>query len=971
MVMQRIPFLNWVMLALLPAPLIAQSIAQGPDDGTIPNGVIVNTEDFPLAPLGGGEERRVIINNPWTPMLPAPPDGVPPRAPAGSNYFEDRGRGTIEGFESVPVVVQNFEGLPDFTYIPPDPEMAVGPNHVIACVNARFRIYDKSGNIIQTINAGAWFGSAAPGLVASDPQIIYDYYDNRWVIVWGDFDDSPADLISVSDDDDPIGEWYNWALPSNQNGDMVNTNFSDYPQFGFDDQALYITGRQFGIFSGAFQYSKIRIVGKAQLYANTAGPVTWTDFWDLRDPAVLSTKPDGVQPSVAFDSPGTAFFMNSSPFVPGNYLTLWKVESPLSSPTISAVNIPVTQYSTATNANQLGGSTILIEAGGSRLRGQPVYRDSSLHVVHSVASGTGNQYSAIHYVRMNPFTETVLDDMSMGLDGFWHYYTALMATEDSSVVITFSRSGTTEYIGAFVSGRNVNDPPGLASSVPIKSGEANYVKDFGSGRNRWGDYMGIGLDPVEPDAIWALTEYASSPSSTWGTWFGKVNLVNTGAYVRVDPGTYSFGVHEVGTSSDTLNVSVVSTGVDTLMISAISLSTPHFVLTNPPSLPFGLAAGDTLTLSVAFVPQVHGSFLDTLRMTSNAVNSSGGEVAFDGDGFIVTPAEQGVLYTVTGTIDLGRLYRVDPDSGTATLIGSTGYTQVVSARVHPVTQEIIGLVPSGSNHLLVRINSLFGDAHEVSVITLTTLKGMSFRNDTLYIGRISGQIYSVDINTGASTLVASTGINIAGLAFHPITGQLWASVRIPASPADRIYKIDLTSGTATLVGSSGVGQISDILFDGRGNLYGIAGTGAITNDLVSIDTTTGAATVIGSMGIMSAQGLAARADFGVGVRETQVATLPTKYSLEQNYPNPFNPATDIRYGLPEQSDVTLSIYNLLGQEIARLHGGVQEAGYHVARWDGTSAAGRSVSSGLYFYRLEARGASGRQFISIKKMLLLK
>jgi hypothetical protein len=228
------------------------------------------------------------------------------------------------------------------------------------------------------------------------------------------------------------------------------------------------------------------------------------------------------------------------------------------------------------------------------------------------------------------------------------------------------------------------------------------------------------------------------------------------------------------------------------------------------------------------------------------------------------------------------------------------------------------------------------------------------------------------VNTGASTLVATTGINIAGLAFNPISGELWASVRPPASPVDAIYKISLPSGTATLVGSTGLGLLTtDIIFDANGRLFGITGSGAQVNDFIRIDTTTGAGTVIGSMGIAGTQAITWRPDFATGVQELAETPLPTVYTLKQNYPNPFNPTTQIQYGLPQQSYVRVVIYDLLGREVNRLFDGTQAPGFYTVVWDGTNAKGSSVASSLYFYKLEADGQDGKQFREVKKMLMLK
>ncbi len=102
------------------------------------------------------------------------------------------------------------------------------------------------------------------------------------------------------------------------------------------------------------------------------------------------------------------------------------------------------------------------------------------------------------------------------------------------------------------------------------------------------------------------------------------------------------------------------------------------------------------------------------------------------------------------------------------------------------------------------------------------------------------------------------------------------------------------------------------------------------------------------------------------VREVDGGKLPDKFELAQNYPNPFNPTTTIRFDLPKKSNVKLTIFNVLGQKVSTLFDGEQPAGEYRATWDGTSQSGVKVSSGTYFYRLEADG-----FVSTKKMLLLK
>jgi len=81
--------------------------------------------------------------------------------------------------------------------------------------------------------------------------------------------------------------------------------------------------------------------------------------------------------------------------------------------------------------------------------------------------------------------------------------------------------------------------------------------------------------------------------------------------------------------------------------------------------------------------------------------------------------------------------------------------------------------------------------------------------------------------------------------------------------------------------------------------------------------------------------------------------LPTEFILHQNYPNPFNPSTTVKYDLPKESQVTLTIYNITGQKIATLVNDVQSAGYHEVIWNGANIHGQKVSSGVYFLRMQA------------------
>lgn len=95
-------------------------------------------------------------------------------------------------------------------------------------------------------------------------------------------------------------------------------------------------------------------------------------------------------------------------------------------------------------------------------------------------------------------------------------------------------------------------------------------------------------------------------------------------------------------------------------------------------------------------------------------------------------------------------------------------------------------------------------------------------------------------------------------------------------------------------------------------------------------------------------------------------SVPSVFALKQNYPNPFNPSTRINFNLAVASDVTLKIFDVLGQEIVTVVNGKLSAGTHTAE-----VFANQLTSGVYFYRLDASGVDGSKFSQVKKMLLSK
>jgi hypothetical protein len=110
----------------------------------------------------------------------------------------------------------------------------------------------------------------------------------------------------------------------------------------------------------------------------------------------------------------------------------------------------------------------------------------------------------------------------------------------------------------------------------------------------------------------------------------------------------------------------------------------------------------------------------------------------------------------------------------------------------------------------------------------------------------------------------------------------------------------------------------------------------------------------------------------LGVVERQHGLgIPTQFALNQNYPNPFNPTTTLSFSLVKSAFTEVAVYNILGQKVASLVGEQLAPGTYTTKWNGTDDRGLSVSSGVYFVRMNANFDAAANFTAMRKILLMK
>ncbi len=942
---------------------VFSQVAQGPVLGTSGAGEIKNTNSFgPYMPMSNPNMEKGKNKIKYTGVaFYGPADATMPEPEA--IYVEDAGQ-TVTG---KPVLLREFQGPGTTGSIPPDPHVAVGPDHIIATVNTDFAIYDKNGNLLKRIDSDNWFGSLIPGIFSFDPKVIYDHYAQRWMMVWLDQDDGSARgtiLIAVSDDSNPLGNWSNWVLPSNKNGNTGINSWGDYQGVGYDSLALYVTTNQFS-FAGNFDYAKIRVIPKAQLLQNSTNPVTYWDFWDVKFPG-SSARVFNIRPVIHYTHSDTAYFVHV-PYSGGNRYALYKVTDVSGTPQITGASVAVSNFGYPPDAGQPGGVDPF-ETNGSALSNEPVYRNGYLWVTHLTVNPANWAYSAVRYTKINTTTNQPEEQVTFGREGYWYLYPAITVDKYENIGFTFGRSGLYEYNGAFFAGRAKGAPETDLKSYLLEPGAGSYVVTFGSGRNRWGDYMGISLDPTDSLSMWMLTEHVYKPN-VWGNRVGKIRVAPfQGIYPFSDKNVLDFKTIEVNVQKDTQFIVLSNFGDVAMNILSIGTGGSQFTIPAAFTGARQLNSYDSLFIPVITNAGTAGVINDTV--TINVNGSSPLKVALTMKGYQVVPAAENVIYAVSGSADSGNSYTLSGSNAAATSLGVSGYTDIAAAMTDPVTKIVYAIRNTEYGAELLRMSSANGEFYFYKKLPFPSVTTAAINNaGELFILTDRRFLSKYDYVNNITTFIDTVAVTLSGMAFDPVTDELYGGIYKPLGTGrDQIVRISETGDTTNL-GTAGTGKIiRGVTFEAGRSLLVLAGNPNQPADLVRFNTFSKNASLIGSTGKAGLVSITQWPNPVNDIKDKNAGT-PSLYSLQQNYPNPFNPSTVIRFGIPEQADVKITVYNILGQTVKTLADKVYEPGSYELVFNTRESA---LVSGVYFYEMSARSITGnRNYNEIRKMILAK
>ena len=423
--------------------------------------------------------------------------------------------------------------VPFTATVPPDPDIAVGPDHVIVVVNVSFAIYSTDGEeLLPPTPFSAFFAGVDPACDPGgpfDPDVVFDESTGQFIM--GADGNGTDYCIAMTTDGDPLGNWNRFAFPADINGE-----FFDFPHMGVGVDAVYVGSNQFG---PGFVGGRVFAVNKDDLMSGDPLRVVQRlvpNFNSTPQPAHLKGVSSGTYPTEGPDYIMTEFFdgINHSvwawndPFGADEFTLAGDVDLATASgvpcPGGSCFPIPVVQ----------NGSTVLL--AGNDWRGQETkYGDGKLWTAQTISCDPGTGVvNCVRWAQIDP-TEVTPGSSTDGVlnagvisaeDGNSRWFPSVDVNACGNMAVGYSISGPDIFPSVAVTGRKADDRYGEVRNEFVTVNGTESYRSFQSGINRWGDYSGMAVDP-DGDRFWYVGEYArasENPFANWATFVSEHNL---------------------------------------------------------------------------------------------------------------------------------------------------------------------------------------------------------------------------------------------------------------------------------------------------------------------------------------------------------------------------------------------------------------------------------------------------------------
>lgn len=467
-------------------------------------------------------------------------DYITPESQTASDEFNGVKFRNIEGIEAS-FINQSWAGMFQTSSIrPPDSHGAAGPSGIIATVNLRAAYYTKAGVqswIANMGGAGNFFPSAVTGL--SDPRALYDHVSGRFYVMVQENSTTNAYLnLAVSKDNNPststTTEWWFYRFDITH---IVGASRygADYPGFGFDGQAIYVTFNMYILpLSGSPYNHQIITARKDSAIAGTLNYVR----------RILTPNGSGsaggftLQPGTVLSASGPTnkAYFGEIHLSYNDSIRIWALSNPITTPTLTSKTVAVPNHGGfITSAPQLGTATTIATLS-PRTQGNAFWYDGALWFCHTAGGGSGR--SKVYYYKVNtnnyPVSNPTLAESGAidGGAGIWRYQPSIGANIFGDVCLVYTESSSSKWPEIRFTTRKATattwDTPQLLKA------SLNY-----SNSDRWGDYASVTQDPTD-NTFWVVHEYSRSLGShDWGTWWGNIIPPTTLGITLIPEGLYN------------------------------------------------------------------------------------------------------------------------------------------------------------------------------------------------------------------------------------------------------------------------------------------------------------------------------------------------------------------------------------------------------------------------------------------------
>ncbi len=627
---------------------------------------------------------------------------------------------------SIPAPIRSFDGIPfpgvGCNCAPPDAVGEVGTTQYVQMVNEALQVFDKaSGNSvlgpvgISSLWAG--FGGDCETAGGGDPVVLYDQLANRWVITQFAGTSNPnTECIAVSTSNDATGSYYRYAF-------ALGNNFFDYPHLAVWPDGYYMSMNIFNTAGTSYLGGQAFVFDRSAMLSGAAATFITPGILPNgnNDETFLPADLDGsILPAAG--APATFVYWPGG--ASGNAYRVFHFHADFATPANSTftsfASVPAAGFteicpSTRACVPQLGATANdALDAIGDRLMFRLAYRkfpDGHEAVVgnYTVSSGgvAGIRWFELRNVTAGPVT--LFQEGTYQPDSTWRWAGSAAMDVDGNLAIGYSASSPTINPQLRYAGRFAGDSPGI-----LGLGEGTLFAGSGSQLgtgNRWGDYSGLTIDPVDDRTFWYTNEYyATTTDFAWRTRIGSFrfpsvptnDIVTGGAYIVsagangvLDPGetvTVAIGLRNIGgpgtpcTTAATTGTLQTGGGVTNPSAAqnygVLCAGNPavfrNFTFTVDPALPCGSTV--TATLTAADGAENFGSIANTFptgNTVTNAVQN------FDG---VTSPAlPSGWTTTFSGSGMAAVTSTIFPDTAPNDIFlaeaSAVGLSEVTSAPV--------------------------------------------------------------------------------------------------------------------------------------------------------------------------------------------------------------------------------------------------------------------------------------------------